>query len=89
MGVMGVPPSVLRSRPVSVCTSKMGFCMLKKPGLPHPVTTCRFHEYSWSSNCCQDAQHSVMLRMMTANMSRQRVNVPMLDMSVQPVSRTA
>lgn len=40
MGVMGVPPSVLRSRPLSVWTSKMGLFTAKKPGLPHPVMTC-------------------------------------------------
>ena len=40
MGVMGVPPSVLRSSPLSVWTSKMGLFTAKKPGFPQPVTTC-------------------------------------------------
>lgn len=37
MGTMGVPPSVLYSMPVSVCTSKSGFFLIKNSGFPQPA----------------------------------------------------
>ena len=37
MGTMGVPPSVLYSIPVSVCTSNSGFFLMKNSGFPHPA----------------------------------------------------
>ena len=37
MGTMGVPPSVLYSMPVSVCTSNSGFFLMKNSGFPHPA----------------------------------------------------
>ena len=37
MGTMGVPPSVLYSMPVSVCTSNSGFFLIKNSGFPQPA----------------------------------------------------
>ena len=37
MGTIGVPPSVLYSMPVSVCTSNSGFFLMKNSGFPQPA----------------------------------------------------
>ena len=47
IGIMGVPPSVFRSRPLSGRISNRGFFTVKKAGLPHPAHTDHGHCVPW------------------------------------------